>query len=175
MIKWESFKYNGTEYDLSHIHPETIKYIQPAKGELPEKIFTVEICYSLHCFTKGNLQIPEHDPLRYSDARETRLFDFYRYELSKKLPDIIKGLDKKPCMHTGHGNFFVIEIIAPDGKKEEYEVYFEVKKSKPNIAHLMVNSAFVADGNRIRKQTKKISLYVILTNKLTGKPIKIQN
>lgn len=38
MIKWEAFKYNGTEYDLSHIHPETIEYVQPAKGELPARV-----------------------------------------------------------------------------------------------------------------------------------------
>jgi hypothetical protein len=172
MIKWEVFKYNRCEYDLSHLHPTTVVYEQPAKGVQIAKIFTVEVCYSLHCFTEGSSKIANVNPLRYSDTRETRLFDFQRYELSKQLPNIIEGLNHRSCMHTGHGNFFIVELTLQNGVKQEYEVYFEIKIAKPNIAHLFVNSAFAPDGRRTRKQTKKISLFTILANRLSGKPIK---
>ncbi len=173
MIKWEAFNYNESTYDLSHLHPITVHYEQPSKEDKPARVFTVDVCFGLHCFTEGYSKITDSDPLRYADSREVRLFDFNRYELSKQLPEIIRGLNKKSCMHTGHGNFFTIEIITPDGVKTEYEVYFEVKRVNPEKAHLFVNSAFAPDGRRIRKQAKKISLYIILHNKLAGIPIKV--
>jgi len=173
MIIWEAFNHDGSTYDLSHLHPITVHYEQPSKIGKPARVFTVDVCFGLHCFTEGNSKITDTDPLRYADSREVRLFDFNRYELSKQLPEIIGELNKKSCMHTGHGNFFIIEIVTPDGIKAEYEVYFEVKKVSADKAHLIVNSAFAADGRRKRKQSKKISLYIILHNKLAGIPIKV--
>lgn len=171
MIKWEAFKHEGCEYDLSHLHPTRISYTQPAKENKPERIYVIDVCYGLHCFTDGEPSSGANKSLRYSDARETRSFSFERYETSKLLPAIIQELNKKACMHTGHGNFFIVEIFSKKGIKLEYEVYFDVKKSSAEIAHLIVNSAFVADGRRKRKQSKKISFYIILNNKLTNKPI----
>jgi hypothetical protein len=175
MIAWGAFKYQEVEYDLSHLHPSQVRYIQPGKIGQPERIFTVDVSYSLHCFTN---QLDFSDPhLNYSDARETRTFNFERYELSKQLPQIIQELNFKNCMHTGKGNFFVVEVVTSSGVKENYEVYFEVKHSKTKgVAHLYVQSAYIRDlvhSNR-PPATKKISLYVILHNKLAGKPIKIQ-
>jgi hypothetical protein len=176
MIAWEAFYHQGREYDLSHLHPSTIQYIQPEKGDNPERIFTVQVSYSLHCFSKK--LINGADPrLHYSDARETRTFDFVRYELSKKLPEIIKGLNVKNCMHTGKGNYFVIEVMMPNGVKDDYEVYFEIKRSRSasGVANLYVQSAYVRDTIHSNRPppTKKISLYVILNNTLAGKPIKV--
>lgn len=172
MIRWKAFNHNGNVYDLSHLHPVTVQYEQPSKGNNPVRVFTVDVCFGLHCFTEGYSEITDSHPLSYGDSRETRLFDFNRYELSKKLPEIIKELNKRSCMHTGHGNFFIIEIVNSEGEKAEYEVYFDVKKVNSDKAHLFVNSAFAADGRRKRKQSKKISLYIILHNKLAGIPIR---
>lgn len=175
MINWEAFRYKGTEYDLSHLHLTTIEYIQPAQDGRPERIYTVDIHYSLHCFSK-TLETAADPLLNYSDARETRSFDFERYHLSKQLPSIIKSLSIKKCMHTSKGNFFVIDVVTSNGVKEDYEVYFEVKRSaKKGRAFLFVQSAYIRDrrhGNR-SAPTKKISVYVILHNILAGKPIRI--
>lgn len=175
MIAWEPFKHGGNIYELSHLHPSIIQFIQPETAGQPTKTYTVEVCYSLHCFSKGvgAIQDPQLD---YSDARETRSFDFLRYELSKQLPGIIQGLNLRKCMHTGNGNFFVVEIVLPNGIKQEYEVYFDVQRgSAADVAHLFVQSAFVRDPENAnkRKSTKRISLYVILNNRLAGKPIKM--
>jgi len=176
MIAWEAFKHQGVEYDLSHLHPALIQYVQSGTASQPEKIYTVEVFYSLHCFSK-TLE-PTADPrLNYSDARETRTFDFRRYEFSKQLPQILQDLHSKRCMHTDKGNFFVIEIISANGATEDYEVYFDVQRSNKNgVARLFVQSAYVRDpahGGGL-SSTKKISLFVILTNRLAGKPIKVQ-
>lgn len=176
MIHWAAFKHKGAEYDLTHLHPAVIEYIQPAQANKPVITYIVDVWYSLHCFSKAS--DPTADPLlNYSDTRETRSFDFRRYELSKQLPLIIRELNIKKCMHTGKGNFFVIEVTMPSGLKDDYEVYFDVKRSNTNGGALLlfVQSAYVRDpmhGNRLAV-TKKISLYTILNNRLTGKPIKL--
>ena len=176
MIAWEAFKHQGIEYDLSHLHPSRIQYVQPKKADQPERTYTVEVCFSLHCFSK-KLE-PTADPLlNYGDARETRTFDINRYGLSKQLPQIIQGLNLKKCMHTGKGNFFVIEVTTPNGVREDYEVYFEVERSTTKgVVRLFVQSAYVRDQGHCNRppSTKPISLFVILHNKLAGKPIKIQ-
>ncbi|MDP2805446.1 MAG: hypothetical protein Q8O24_05835 [Gallionellaceae bacterium] len=176
MIAWVAFTYKEVEYDLSHLHPVLIEYVQPGKAGLPAKNYAVEVCYSLHCFSKS-LEANSDPLLNYSDARETRTFDFDRYELSKLLPQIIHSLNTKKCMHTGKGNFFVVEVITPNGNTEDYEIYFDVQRTgKSGVARLFIQSAYVRDpahGNRL-STTKKISLFVILHNKLTGKSIKVQ-
>lgn len=176
MIHWEAFQYQGTKYDLSHLHPTLVEYIQPAQANNPARSYTVKVFYSLHCFSKS-LEPTADRFLDYSDARETRSFDFGRYHLSKQLPQIIKELNIKKCMHTGKGNFFVIEIIMPNGFKDDYEVYFDVKRSSTTDAVLLlfVQSAYVRDLTHKNRSatTKKISLYTILNNRLTDKPIKI--
>lgn len=179
MIAWVAFKHNGIEYDLSHIHPSSIQYVQPEKGGNPARVYKVDVCYSLHCFSKGKSLTEMNDPLLdYSDAKETRGFDFFRYDLSKQLPTIIKNLNLKKCMFTGRGNFFIIEVVTPSGTKEDYEVYFDVMRGKvPGVLHLLVQSAFVAapENRNKRRATKKVALYIILANKLAGKLIKIPN
>ncbi|MEO6825093.1 MAG: hypothetical protein ABI167_10305 [Nitrosospira sp.] len=173
MVFWNSFICNGAEYDLSHLHPSQLTFIQPANTSDHQRIYKVEVAYSLHCFTRG------YDPtvplLGYADVREKRTFDFVRYELSKKLPEIMSGLDKKKCLHSGKGNFFVIETITPNGDKKDYEVYFDVTKSKtPGFVSLYVQSAYIRDTyHKNRPNNKKIAFVVILHNKLNGKEIKI--
>lgn len=175
MITWDKFNYNGSTYDLGHLHPFCFQYKQEATDTKPESIYKVQICFSMHCFTKAELTSSAH-PLNYSDANETRTFNFERYELSKKLPDIVMSLHKMKCMHTTRGNYFVIDIQHPVTGKQEYEVFFNVSKLANNVASIYVESAYVRDEEHMQNRpptTKKISLFVLIYNKLNNKPIKI--
>jgi hypothetical protein len=81
-VKWNPFTYGGQVYDLSHLHPRTCRYEQAAKGDNPARIYTVDVIFSLHCFTRSLLDDEVADTaLFYADDRETRCFDFRRYEL----------------------------------------------------------------------------------------------
>jgi hypothetical protein len=40
--------------DLCHLHPVTVSYAQEAKGDKPARCYTVDIIFSLHCFTPGD-------------------------------------------------------------------------------------------------------------------------
>ncbi|MBN9657411.1 MAG: hypothetical protein J0H49_04495 [Acidobacteria bacterium] len=177
-MNWRPFRYGVEEYDLCHLHPATITFEQEAKDGKPARCYTVDVVFSMHCFTRGIKTDESADPdLCYRDDRETRLFDFQRYELSHQLPGIVKDLCKRRVYHSGKGNFFTIEFIDKrTGARLEYEVYFAASRSplKGRI-HLVVQSAYVRDPEHRanRPRLKPISFAVILFNVWNNKEIKI--
>lgn len=178
MIAWAPFTYNSTTYDLSHLHPRTTIVTQNATAEKPKRVFNLVVFFSLHCFTRGIAPSESLNPaLCYSDARETRLFDFQRYELSKRLPQIIAELAQRKCYHSGKGNFFVVELVDASGASEEYEVFFVASRSSTRgIINLFVQSAYIRDKTHLAArpaQRKPIRFEILLHNVQVGKPIKM--
>ena len=55
--------------------------------------------------------------LAYANSREVRLFDEYRYTQSLLLPEIIRSIGGRRCFHTGHDNFFTVELIDGQGSE----------------------------------------------------------
>jgi hypothetical protein len=53
VVHWKAFKHGDKEYDLCHLHPKTVSYMQPAKGINPPRYYKVDVIFSLHCFTRG--------------------------------------------------------------------------------------------------------------------------
>jgi len=134
-------------------------------------IFVVEVIFSLHCFTH-KLPLGTYDrDLTYSDARETRLFDFERYELSKRLPEIIETLAQRKCFHTGYGNFVTVEVVREDGTSVNYHVFFTVSKSdRKKRVNLYIQSAYVP-SRKVGTLDKPIRFLVILHNTLNKQSI----
>jgi hypothetical protein len=175
-MQWKPFQFCGKVYDLAHLHPRSVTYEQPARGDAPARVYRVDLIFGLHCFTRARGQnVPYENVLLYGDDREMRVFDFVRYELSKRLPEIIEGLAQRKCYHTGKGNFFSVEIVQGDGKVIEYDIFFVASRStaKGKI-NLFVQSAYLRDANYAsnRPERKPIGFYVILFNTLNNKPIK---
>lgn len=177
MIAWTAFTHQGTTYDLSHLHPKLIEVVQPATGDKPARVYKVQLIYGLHTFTRG--VEPGENPdkaLLYSDARESRVFDFRRHALSAGLPAIVEGLQAQKCYHSGKGNFFVVELVGEDGQRVEYEVYFEASRSSQRgVLNLYVQSAYVRDAEHKAGQPKKkpIGFSILLFNIQNNKPIKV--
>lgn len=174
-MRWRPFQHAGCTYDLSHLHPYTVAFVQPAKAALPARTYELQVIFSLHCFSRGARPGDDLEgPLAYADSRETRIFDIGRYDCSKQLRAIIGELPASPCYHTHHGNFFTVRTVNEEtGAHESYEVYFEVSRGKVPPLNLYVQSAYVRDRlHTNRPARKKISLFVILHNTLHGKPIK---
>lgn len=177
-----AFEYDGKKHDLSHLHPFEMTHVQPAKDDKPERSYLFNVEFSLHCFTED--EKTTDNMLLCRDSRETRVFSFERYELSKHLPQIIKELGARKCFHTGKGNYFTVDITGKDGDKKEYKVYFKVARStkvKGSLT-LYVQSAYAPDDKKAketqrhkanRKLSMPIRLSVIAYNTLTGKPIKV--
>lgn len=175
MIAWFPFRSSEATYDLSHLHPRRIEFVQAAKGDLPERRYQVQLIYGLHCFTRSPAPGEAIDPTwQYSDSREARIFCPRRYEFSKLLPGIVESLAARPCYHTEKGNFFVIELVDEVGITQQYEVYFTASRAtERGVLNLYVQSAYVRDKAHLnRPQRKSIRLQVILYNTLHNKPIK---
>lgn len=177
MIHWKAFEFDGVIYDLTHLHPKRLTYIQPAKGDKPERLYEVDVIFSMHCFTRGIKQGESPDKnLLYMDSRESRVFDFRRYSLSKELPAIVEELHRRKCHHSGKGNFFVVEVITQEGERLDYEIYFEASRgTSRGVINLYVQSAYVRDAAHRSNTPKKkpIGFTIILFNILNNKPIKM--
>jgi len=177
MLQWKPFEFQGVVYDLTHLHPKPLVYRQAATAGKPGREYRVDVLFSMHCFTRGIKAGENPDAaLLYKDSRECRVFDFRRYALSKHLPAIVEGLHQRKCQHSGRGNFFVVEILTEEGKKVEYDIFFEASRSaKKGVVNLYVQSAYVRDAEHAgnRPKQKPIGFTVILFNTLNNKPIKI--
>lgn len=170
-VQWKDFIYKGTVYELGHLAPFTLQWERPAKDKRPATVFTVDVTFSFHCFTSDPDELYD-SKLRYSDARETRMFDFERYELSKRLPEIVRSMSTRQCLHAGRGNFVTIDIVAEDGQTKRYHVFFEPSKSSiKGRVNLYIQSGYVP--TRPVKHTKMpMNFLYILHNTLNGTPFK---
>jgi hypothetical protein len=175
-VQWAPFHFQGKQYDLSHLHPKTVTYAQPAEGANPQRDYTVDVIFSLHCFTRSTKNELAPPALLYRDNREERIFDFPRYKLSHKLPAIIESLMSCKCFHTGHGNFFTVHLLDEQGNKIEYEIYFTASRSsKGGVINLHVDSAYARDAEHgsNRPHKKPIGFPIILYNTLNRLPIRM--
>jgi hypothetical protein len=145
-MQWQAFVHDNQTYDLTHLWSRTTTYEWAAQGNKPGCRYNVEIDFGLHCFTKGRIDGQDDRALLYSDAREVRVFDFQRHELSKLLPEIVDGLATRKCYHTGKGNFFSLEATIQKGEKVDYEIFFEASRTtKKGVLRLFVQSAYIRD------------------------------
>jgi len=149
-----------------------MEWERPAKDNRAAAVFKVDIEFSFHCFTSRLLEV-EFDPkLKYSDAREVRVFNFERYELSKRLPDIVRSLATRKCLHTGRGNFVTVEVVGDDGQARKYLVFFEPSKSeRKGRLNLYIQSAYVGE-RKVSHAKMPMNFLYILHNTLHGIKIK---
>jgi hypothetical protein len=150
-----------------------MQFVRAAREGKPAITFTVDVTYSLHCFSYSP-EGDDYDRTMVYPATEFRVFDSYRYELSKRLPGIIEGLDTRVVRQTGRSNFITVEVIREDGGIVEYDVFFKVKKPGKGRLELRVESAYVRDANygSSRPAGKRIGFLVILHNTLNNLAIR---
>ena len=176
-MQWKPFTFDGKTYELTHLHPRACSYRQPEKAGNPARSYDVDVLFSLLCFTRAIE--PSETPaagILYSDNREIRIFDFQRYEFSKRLPAIFESLAQRKCYHTGKGNFFSVDIVNENGTVSEYDIFFAASRSSKEGATEFVCAKRLCARCAARKQQAEketIGFYVILFNVLQDKPIKV--
>ena len=170
-VQWIDFEYDGNKYDLSHLHPRTLQFVRAAQGKEPAVEYQVDVIFSLHCLSIETL--PGSDPkLLYSDSRETRTFDFERYELSKRLPAIIESLSRRKCFQTDRSDFVTVEVIREDATIANYHVFFTVSRAtKRGHLNLYISSAYVA-SRKAGSSGRSIKFMVILHHTMNQIKIK---
>jgi hypothetical protein len=175
-MKWRAARIGERVYDLSHLHPFSFDFVVAAKDGKPEKRYGIDVIFSLHCFSRGIPAGQGYDSeLAYADNREVRLFDEQRYLFSLRLPEVVRSVGTRRCFHTGHGNFFTVELIDAQGERVEYTVYFKLSRapSKGRL-NLYVQSAYVQEGIALtpRGRRKPIRFSMVAYNVTVGKAIK---
>lgn len=129
-MKWRAAKVGERVYDLSHLHPFSFDFVVVAKDGNPEQRYGIDVIFSLHCFSRGIAEGTAYlADLAYADSREVRLFDEQRYRHSLRLPEVIRSIGDRRCFHTGHDNFFTVELIDAEGERVEYTVYFKLSRA----------------------------------------------
>src|SRR5262245_36290407 len=109
LTRWRPYTIEGRTYDLSHVHP--FRYLLRL-AETPNhsgREVEIRVGFSAHTFTIGCHagDVPhEH----YSRPNDPRSFCPKRYELSKRLPDLVRSLEKRKCFFTNHKNYFVVDL-----------------------------------------------------------------
>ncbi len=170
-MRWTDFGIQNQLFDLSHLDQFDHVYLLSDGSS-----HCVTIRFSHHCFTDH--PSPTDDPdSSFVIGKDRRTFDVQRWQLSQRLPQIIKTLETRYISHTDHQSFFTVELVNERGQPQDYEVYFEVTKdTKTKRLYLTVKSAYSRDPNRNtqRPKSRKIRLLVILRNAQQNKPIRRQ-
>ena len=134
------FVFNGENYELSHLNTFLHKFIQEAKGNNPERVYECIIEFSHHCFTKSpnshtgeNLDSYPAD-LHYVTSKETRVFCFERYDLSFKLPNLIRDLHTLKCFFSkDNKKFLTFKILNRNEQEVDYLICFSLTKINKKI------------------------------------------
>ena len=171
LIKFPAFRHAGTVYDLSHLDPSVVQYIQPGTDTVAAKVYNVNVIYTQHCFTRDIPRSGAYDQtLAHKDGKEVRLFDGGRWELSKRQPGIVRALTERTCRHAKENNFVTVEAVTEDGDVLEYDIFFVASKAmRPGYINLIIQSAYL----REQKQTgKRVSFLTILFSALSGKKLR---
>ncbi|MEG4171636.1 MULTISPECIES: hypothetical protein [unclassified Microcoleus] len=171
VTSWKNFILNDEIYDLSHLNAQWVEYLDQTDAQKPIA-YKFIVSYGLHCFTKDSDDVSSEESqlLMYSAPKESRLFNFERYQLSKHLPSIIKSLGEKETLvcHAGYGKFATVKILDSNGREVDYYVAFAVFKEVKKL-RLHVQSAY-PKYEGIGK-VKKVGFFVIAKNLLNNKKL----
>ena len=105
----------------------------------------------------------------YNGPRESRTFNFERYQLLKQLPSIVKSLGEKETLvcHAGYGKFAIVKVFDSNGIEVEYFVAFAAFRESKRLR--FIHSAYpIYEG--IGK-VKKVGFFVIAKNLLQNKKL----
>jgi hypothetical protein len=168
---WTSFTLDGNIYDLSHLNAQCIEYLDKRDAEKPIT-YSFIVTYGLHCFTKDveGISREESQRLMYNAPRESRPFNFERYELSKQLPSIVESLGNKETLvcHAGYGKYAVVRLLNSNGCEVDYFVPFVVFRESKKL-RLHAQSAYpIHEG---LGKVNKVGFFVIAKNLLLNKKL----
>ncbi len=175
-MRWSSLKLGEVVFDLSHLDDFKFDLIVPSKDGKPEQRYEFGVVFSMHCFTTTEYAEDGTWPheREYRDSREVRLFDEERYELSKHLPEVVRGIATRQCfLDPEHeGDYFLVEKIVQE-KSLSYHVFFKLSQAatKQQMT-LYVKSAYVPDRPARRKTPAPVRFSVIAHNVKMGKSVK---
>jgi|GEM_PF-1696709 len=168
LTRWRPYESEDRIYDLSHVHPFRYTLTLAAMPNHAAREVEVRIGFSSHTFTVG-CEPPDVAHLHYSRPNDPRKFCPERYELSKRLQDIMRNLEHRKCFFTNYKNYFVVELPETLAAGFEYWVFFDVRNVGERDAVLIfVESAYVGDATKTpyRSRREKVGFKVLVNKAL---------
>lgn len=123
MPEFKSKTIGGVEYKLPHLD----SFVMPVVHD--DISYRVYVLFSCHCFTE-EVQSWHSPDRRYVHAGEVRSFDKIRYNMSLKLPGIIRGLSGHAAYLGKDKNYFVLRNTDLLGNGPPYMIPFHVSRDR---------------------------------------------
>jgi hypothetical protein len=139
--KWPKKRFQGHEYDFSHLDPFVFEAI-PGDPSAPR--IKVGVSFSLHTFTKERVEGDAPDTLMVRD-NDRRTFCPHRHKCSLHLPAIVRGVADKD-VNISQGNYMIVsQVDCADG---EYATVFQLGKSDGKF--ILVRMRVISAHERLR-------------------------
>ncbi len=167
--RWPPHNVAGRIYDLAHLHPFRYTLLLAERPGQPAREVEVRVAFSAHAFTTGCLITEDPDHHYSTGPRDLRKFCPARYELSKRLPDVVRKLDGRKCFFADRDNYFIVELPGTLPAGFEYWVFFDVRGvDDPDAVLLFIQSAYVGDSRRSPSGRKgeKVGFKVLVSKAL---------
>jgi hypothetical protein len=171
LMRWQPhMSKEGRAYPLHHLHPVRTLFMLEARGKYPERTLELYFGFSLHTFTRKVMA--DDDPAdNYSDDRETRAFDYCRYQLSFKLPGIARGLGSRTCYFARSAGGLVNYVTIELEDNTRYAAFFNLKKWQergPNAVLIVFESAYALEMGKSNPGHGSISVKALLGHTIRG-------
>ncbi len=162
MPYWSPILVDGQPLDLTHLEPFEF-LVLPARHAVEA---TISVHFHDHCFTETYDASRHTTAIRtnQASAHELRAFNALRYELSKHLPAIIRGLDGQRVASTREGN--LVKVTLRDGTS--YPMFFTLRKESARRVKMFVVSAYPWDGTGRLVTTGEMKFNLAIAKVLQG-------
>jgi hypothetical protein len=161
MAFFKSKKLQGVVYDLPHLEPFRFKVSVDADE------YRVLVEFGCHCFTT-KLQGHHSPDLIYEHTTkhktEKRAFDLERYELSKLLPDYIRGLIGSSVYWSNQGSFFFWRTPGD----HLYLVFFTALKARTGNVDVRIKIESAYPKQTLAQYASPIEFAELIKIKATG-------
>jgi len=151
---WRPRKIKGVLYNFEHLWPFDFQLTRPETSSYAALDVLISVRFDCHVVSEGHCQIKhghldsEDSSVWFDTGRHARVFHVGRYDRSKLLPDMIKGLatSKTACFRAKKNNYM---IWRPDGSERGspyYQSFFTLTKSGGDNKILMyIQTAYVKE------------------------------
>jgi hypothetical protein len=134
-------RFRGEVYRLGHLASFEFSLALDAQASVS---VALQVQFSAHCFTERFDAAVHQTEHRYTHLGELRAFNLERYQLSLLLPDLIRSMGQRKVNFTKESNYLLVERVDLQGVRQQYVVFFDLKKAKGGRAlRMFVQSAYV--------------------------------
>jgi len=168
---WRPLVINGTQINLDHLEPLSLDCPTPDQ----QHPLRINVRFSMHCFTQGGDLDQIAPALLIMDHKRPRAFDQLRYDLSKKLPDIIKSLPTMKVYQTPEQRNYLYFSALAELAGMEYQVFFSLKKAGRKHGHhleLFVESAYSAETVNRKRRPHSIRFAILAMKVYKGERVR---